>query len=63
MAAQETYFDGHDDGITGSSNPQTPEGLEGLHRWLYRGAVFFFVALAVDGFIIFPLMLIKYGWH
>jgi len=43
--------------------PQTPEAFEGFHRWLYRGALFFFVALIVDAFVIFPFILIKFGWQ
>ena len=46
-----------------NANPQTPEGFETLHKWLYRGALFFFVALAVDGFFFLPYFMIKYGWH
>lgn len=46
-----------------ASNPETPEGFETLHKWLFRGAVFFFLCLAVDGFLFFPYLLIKFGWH
>jgi hypothetical protein len=46
-----------------SANPQTPEGFETLHKWLYRGALFFFICLAVDGFFFFPFFMIKFGWH
>ena len=51
------------EGSDWSANPQTPEGFETLHKWLYRGAIFFFICLAVDGFFFFPFFMIKYGWH
>jgi hypothetical protein len=55
-----TQPNGH---VDWSGNPQTPEGFETLHKWLYRGALFFFICLAVDGFIFFPVFMIKFGWH
>ena len=63
MGVQERYFDGLDDGPDWKANPQTPEAFETFHRWLYRGCVFFFLALVIDAFVIFPLILIKYGWQ
>jgi hypothetical protein len=63
MGVQETYLDRFDEAPDMTGNPQTPEAFEGFHRWLYRGALFFFLALVIDGFVIFPLVLVKYGWQ
>jgi hypothetical protein len=63
MGVQETYFDGLDAAPDWNANPQTPEAFERFHRWLYRGCLFFFAALVIDGFIIFPLILLRYGWQ
>jgi hypothetical protein len=46
-----------------SRSPETPEGFETMHKWLFRAAAVFFVWLALDAFCLFPYMLIRWGWQ
>lgn len=50
------------DGVRIQKRPETPPEWETLHKWLLRVCLVFFVWLVVEGALLVPYLIARYGW-